>query len=65
MKLIDKGMSKILEADEGYSLKDKNDNGETLEDGSFIEPYLTKTIYLGKQITTLEEAKEIYEEVEE
>ena len=63
MKLIDKGILKILEADDGFLLKDKNDNGETLEDGTFIEPYKTKTIYLGKQITTLEEAQELYEEV--
>lgn len=65
MKLIDKGTLKILEADDGYLLKDKNDNGEVLEDGTVIPPYLTKTIYLGVQIQTLEQAQEIYEEVEE
>ena len=60
MKLID---NKLI-AEEGYLLKDINDNGETLEDGSFIEPYLTKEIYLAKQITTLEQAHKLYEEVE-
>lgn len=59
MKLID---NKLI-AEEGYLLKDINDNGEKLEDGTFIEPYKTKEIYLAKQITTLEKAKELYEEV--
>ena len=61
MKLID---NKLI-ANEGYLLKDINDNGETLEDGTFIETYKTKEIYLAKQIKTLEQAKELYEEVEE
>lgn len=61
MKLID---NKLI-AEEGYLLKDINDNGETLEDGTFIEPYMTKEIYLAKQITTLEQAQKLYEEVEE
>ena len=61
MKLID---NKLI-AEEGYLLKDINDNGEKLEDGTFIEPYKTKEIYLAKQITTLEKAKELYEEVKE
>lgn len=61
MKLID---NKLI-AEDGYLLKDKNDNGEVLEDGTIIEPYKTKIVYLGKQITTLEQAQEIYEEVEE
>ena len=61
MKLID---NKLI-AEEGYLLKDKNDNGEKLEDGTFIEPYMTKEIYLAKQITTLEQAQKLYEEVEE
>lgn len=61
MKLID---NKLI-AEEGYLLKDKNDNGEKLEDGTFIEPYITKEIYLAKQITTLEQAQELYEEVKE
>lgn len=37
--------------------------GETLEDGTFIPPYLTEVIYLAKQIETLEQAQELYEEV--
>ena len=61
MKLID---NKLI-AEEGYLLKDKNDNGEKLEDGTVIEPYTTKEIYLAKQITTLEQAQELYEEVKE
>ena len=61
MKLID---NKLI-ADEGYLLKDKNDNGETLEDGTYIEPYKTDIIYLGVQIKTLEQAKELYEEVDD
>lgn len=59
MKIIE---NKLI-ANEGYLLKDKNDNGETLEDGTYIEPYLTDTIYLAKQIKTLEQAQELYEEV--
>ena len=47
-----------------YLLKDKNDNGEVLEDGTIIEPYLTGVIYIGKQITTLEQCQELYEEIE-
>ena len=61
MKLID---NKLI-AEEGYLLKDINDNGEKLEDGTFIEPYKTKEIYLAKQITTLEQAQELYEEIKE
>ena len=61
MKLID---NKLI-AEEGYLLKDINDNGEKLEDGTYIEPYMTKEIYLAKQITTLEQAQELYEEIKE
>lgn len=60
MKLIE---NKLI-ADDGYLLKDKNDNGEILEDGTIIESYKTKIIYVGKQITTLEQCKELYEEIE-
>lgn len=60
MKVID---NKLI-ANKGYLLKDKNDNGQTLDDGTYIEPYLTDTIFLAKQIDNLEKAKEIYEEVE-
>lgn len=61
MKIID---NKLI-SEEGFLLKDINDNGEVLEDGTIVEPYKTNIIYLGKQITTLEQAQEIYEEVEE
>lgn len=61
MKLID---NKLI-ADKGYLLKDINDNVEELEDGTFIEPYLTNVVYLAKQITTLEQAQKLYEEVKE
>lgn len=53
-----------LIARDGFLLKDKNDNGQMLDDGTFIKPYLTNTIFLAKQIDTLEKAKELYEEVE-
>ena len=62
MKLIN---GNKLIAEEGFLLKDINENGEVLEDGTIVEPYKTKIVYLGKQITTLEQAQEIYEEVEE
>ena len=61
MKLID---NKLI-ANEGYLLKDINDNGEKLENGTFIEPYKTKEIYLAKQINSLEQAQELYEEIKE
>ena len=60
MRLID---NKLI-AEDGCLLKDKNDNGEILKDGTIIEPYKTKIIYVGKQITTLEQCKELYEEIE-
>lgn len=53
-----------LIAKKGYLLKDKKDNGQTLDDGTFIPPYLTDVIYLAKQIDTLEKARNLYEEVE-
>ena len=60
MRLID---NKLI-AEDGCLLKNKNDNGKILEDGTIIEPYKTKIIYVGKQITTLEQCKELYEEIE-
>ena len=60
MKLIE---NKLI-ADDGYLLKDKNDNGEILEDGTIIEPYKTTLIDVGKHITTLEHCKDLYEEIE-
>lgn len=63
MKLIRKNNLTILEAEEGCLIKGKNDNGEILEDGTYIEPHLTNLIFLAKQITTLEQAQELYEEI--
>ena len=65
MKIIERNNFKVLVADEEKLLKDINENGEVLEDGTIIEPYKTKEIYLGIQIDTLEKAKELYEEVDE
>ena len=65
MIIINKEKINILKAEEGKLLKDKNDNGETLEDGTFIPPYKTYTIYLSVLIDTLEKAKELYEEVDD
>lgn len=65
MKLIEKNNLRILKSDKGKMLKDKNDNGEVLEDGTVIPPYLTDTIYLGIQVQTLEQAQELYEEITE
>lgn len=65
MIIINKEKMNILKADEGKLLKEKTDNGETLEDGTYIEPYKTDIVYLGVQIKTLEQAKELYEEVDD
>lgn len=64
MRIIKNGNLRILKSEENKMLKDKNDNGEVLEDGTIVPPYLTDTIYLGCQITTLEQVQELYEEVE-
>ena len=65
MIIINKEKMNILRADEGKLLKEKSDNGKTLKDGTYIEPYKTDIVYLGVQIKTLEQAKELYEEVDE
>lgn len=65
MIIINKEKMNILKADEGKLLKEKNDNGETLGDGTYIEPYKTDIVYLGVQIKTIEQAKELYKEVDE
>ena len=65
MIIINKEKMNILKPVEGKLLKEKTDNGETLEDGTYVEPYKTDIIYLGVQIKTLEQAKELYEEVDE
>ena len=41
----------------------ENEILKMIEDKTFIPPYMTKEIYLAKQIATLEQAKELYEEV--
>lgn len=58
MKIIKEGQLNILIPTKGFLLHNKN---EILEEGQ--EPYLTDKIYLAKSITTIEQAKEIYEEV--
>ena len=72
MEIITRTSPKLLIADEGKMLKDKNDiyiPEIKDKDGNVIQeehvPYLTSLIFLGEQITTLEEAQELYEEVEE
>lgn len=64
MIIIYKDKLNVLESDNGKLLKEISDNGKTLEDGTFIEPYKTNLVYLGKQIDTLEKAQKIYEEVD-
>lgn len=64
MIIINKEKLNILKADEGKLLKDKKDNGKILEDGTFIEPYLTDIVYLSINLDTLEKAQELYEEVD-
>ena len=63
MKIIKENNLDVLIPEIGYLLKDINDNGEVLEDGTVIAPYLTDKIYLAKSITTLEQCKKIWEEV--
>lgn len=63
MEIIKENNLNVLIPETGFLLKDINDNGEVLEDGTVIPPYLTDKIYLAKSITTLEQCKEIWEEV--
>ena len=63
MKIIEENNINVLIPETGYLLKDKNDNGEVLEDGTIIPPYLTDKIYLAKSITTLEQCEKLWEEV--
>lgn len=65
MQIILHTKPKLLVAEEGKKLKAKNDNGEVLEDGTIVKPYLTDVVFLGDQITTIEEVEELYEEVKE
>lgn len=58
MKIIKEDNIDVLIPELGYLLHDKS---EILEEGQV--PYLTDKIYLAKSITTLEQCKEIWEEV--
>lgn len=64
MELIKKEKLNILQASEGKLLKLINDNGKTLEDNTFIEPYKTDLVYLNTSIDILEKAQKLYEEVD-
>lgn len=64
MQIITHTTPRLLIADVGKKIKAKNDNGEVLEDGTIIEPHYSTLLFLGKQITTLEQCKELYEEIE-
>lgn len=62
---------KLLIADEGKQIRDKNDvyvPEKKDEEGNIIElahfPYYSSVIFLGEQINSLEECKEIYVEEE-
>ena len=57
MKIINYTKPRLLIAEE------KDETGNVIKEEH--KPYLTNLIFLGEQITTLEEAQEIYEEVEE
>lgn len=62
MQIITYTEPKLLIADEGKTIRAINDNGETLEDGTFIEPYRTNLVFLGSQITSLEQCEALYVE---
>lgn len=57
MKLDTLKQFRVCIADEGKMFKAKNDDAEI--------PYLFKIAYLPKSITTIEQCKEIWEEVDE
>lgn len=68
MKLFDYTKPKIIVADKGKKIRDKNDiyTEEYIdENGNQVEehfPYYTTIIFPGAQIETLEQAEEIYVE---
>lgn len=69
MKLIEKDNFNILMAEENYKIHAKDDVyiEAHIEDGEEVPehfPYFFKTAYLPKTVS-LEDAKEIYEEVED
>ena len=72
MQFFDYSKPKLLIADKGKILRSKNDiyaPAKYDEQGNIIEPehlpYYTSVIFLGEQINTLEQCKELYVEEEE
>ena len=63
MEIIKVENLNVLIPEQGYLLKDKNDTGEILEDGTVIPPYLPDKMFLAKSIETLEQCQELWEEV--
>ena len=71
MQFFDYSKPKLLIADKGKMLRSKNDiyvPAKYDEQGNIIEPehlpYYTSVIFLGEQITSLEQCKELYVEEE-
>ena len=70
MELITRTKPKLLIADEGKLLRDINDvyvAEHYDEEGNLIpqkKPYYSSVIFLGEQINSLEECKELYVEEE-
>lgn len=69
MQFFDYSKPKLLIADKGKMLRSKNDiyvPAKYDEQGNIIEPehlpYYASVIFLGEQITTLEQCKELYVE---
>lgn len=68
MQYIGYSRPKLLIADEGKQLRDKKDvyiSEHVDEEGNVVpehEPYYTTVIFLGNQISSLEECQEIYVE---
>lgn len=72
MQFFDYSKPKLLIADKGKMLRSKNDiyvPAKYDEQGNIIEPehlpYYASVIFLGEQITSLEQCKELYVEEEE
>ena len=70
MEIIKEGKLTVLKADEGYKLKNKNDNyipKKINEDGSVTEeyiPYYFEKAYIPHYMS-LEKISELYEEIKE
>ena len=72
MQFFDYSKPKLLIADKGKMLRSKDDiyvQAKYDEQGNIIEPehlpYYASVIFLGEQITSLEQCKELYVEEEE